>query len=309
MRGVVVKSTGSWYSVKIDNHQIIECRLKGKFKIDGIKNTNPLAVGDRVFIEQHDGDNVINEWEDRKNYIARESPKHEHARHIIAANLDQALLVATIAQPRTSTGFIDRFLVTATAYHIPTIILFNKADVYTPKDLQKLQEFQKIYAMAGVETMVTSTVTLQGIADLQLRLKEKTTLIAGHSGVGKSTLINQLSPSLNVRIGNISKKHEKGMHTTTYAEMLSLDFGGEIIDTPGIKEFGITDLMPEEIGQYFVEFQPIVSNCRFNNCQHYDEPNCAVMDAVENGTIHPERFKNYINILEDARKRPRYLMK
>ncbi len=309
MKGVVIKSTGSWYSVKTENGNILECRLKGRFKIEGIKNTNPLAVGDIVDIDISEVDTTIDSWEERKNYIARESPKHEHARHIIAANLDQAVLVATIHQPRTSTGFIDRFLLTAEAYHIPAFIVFNKADVYEKKELQKLKEYLSIYKMAGYETLVTSTVTKENLELLKEKLKNKTTLISGHSGVGKSTLINSISPKLNLRIGDISKKHEKGMHTTTYAEMHALDFGGNIIDTPGIKEFGISDLLPEEIGHYFKEFQPLITKCRFNNCLHYDEPNCAVIDAVEAGAIHPERFKNYINILEDAKKRPRYLIK
>jgi ribosome biogenesis GTPase len=309
MKGVVIKSTGSWYAVKTDAGNLIECRLKGRFKIDGIKNTNPLAVGDKVTIDTTEGDYTIDSWEERKNHIARESPKHEHARHIIAANVDQAVLVATIHQPRTSTGFIDRFLLTAEAFHIPAFIVFNKVDAYEKKELQKLKEYEAIYKMAGYETLVTSTVTKENLETLKEKLHNKTTLISGHSGVGKSTLVNSISPNLHLRIGDISKKHEKGMHTTTYAEMHELDFGGSIIDTPGIKEFGITDLLPEEIGQYYKEFQPLVSQCRFNNCLHYDEPDCAVIDAVEQGIIHPERFKNYINILEDAKKKPRHLIR
>ncbi len=308
MEGVVVKSTGSWYSVKTENGNVLECRLKGKFKLENLKTTNPIAVGDHVIVDTSDGDTVITDWYERKNYITRESPRHEHARHIIAANLDQACLVATISQPRTSTGFIDRFLITAEAFHIPAFIIINKQDVYAEKELKKQQELLNIYTMADYEVITASAITGLNMELLKEKLKDKVTLIAGHSGVGKSTLVNAISSSLKLKTGDISRKHEKGMHTTTFAEMHELDFGGNIIDTPGIKEFGIIDLLPEEVGQYFKEFQSYLSKCRFNNCLHYDEPDCAVMDAVEAGKIHPERFKNYINILEDSKKRPRYLM-
>jgi len=309
MKGVVTKSTGSWYSVKAETGNIIECRLKGKFKIDGLRNTNPLAVGDHVTLESSEGDTVIANWFDRKNYITRESPKHEHARHIIAANLDQACLIATVSQPRTSTGFIDRFLLTAEAYHIPAFIVFNKADLYSEKNLGKLNEMLLAYKMAGYETLVTSAAENKNLQALADKLKNKTTLLSGHSGVGKSTLVNCISPSLKLRIGEISRKHEKGMHTTTFAEMHDLDFGGSIIDTPGIKEFGITDMLPEEVGHYFKEFQPLIPQCKFNNCLHEEEPGCAVRQQLDAGNIHPERYINYLNILADSKTKPRYLIK
>jgi ribosome biogenesis GTPase / thiamine phosphate phosphatase len=309
MKGVVTKSTGSWYSVKTEEGNIIDCRLKGKFKIDGLKNTNPLAVGDHVNVDTSEGDTVIAEWLERKNYITRESPKHEHARHIIAANIDRACLVATVAQPRTSTGFIDRFLLTAEAYHIPAFIVFNKQDIFNAKELKKQEEMLRIYQMTGYETITTSSTTRENLDALTAKLKNKITLLAGHSGVGKSTLINAISPSLQLRMGEISRKHEKGMHTTTFAEMHELDFGGSIIDTPGIKEFGITDMLPEEVGHYFREFQPLIPQCKFNNCLHEEEPGCAVKQQLDAGKIHVERYINYLNILADAKSKPRYLIR
>jgi ribosome biogenesis GTPase len=309
MKGVVTKSTGSWYSVKTEAGNILECRLKGKFKIDGLKNTNPLAVGDNVIIDTSEGDTVISEWLERKNYITRESPKHEHARHIIAANLDQACLVATVSQPRTSTGFIDRFLLTAEAYHIPAFIVFNKQDIFNEKELKKQAEMLRMYKMAGYSALTTSLVTKENLDALTAKLKNKVTLLSGHSGVGKSTLINAISPSLDLRMGAISRKHEKGMHTTTFAEMHDLDFGGSIIDTPGIKEFGITDMLPEEVGHYFKEFQPLIPKCKFNNCLHEEEPGCAVRQQLDAGNIYPERYINYLNILADSKSKPRYLIR
>jgi ribosome biogenesis GTPase / thiamine phosphate phosphatase len=309
MKGIVTKSTGSWYSVKTEAGSYIECRLKGKFKIDGLKDTNPLAVGDNVIVSTIDGDTVITDGEERKNYITRESPRHEHARHIIAANIDQACLVATVAQPRTSTGFIDRFLLTAEAYHISAFVVFNKQDIFNEKEQKKQQQMFDIYKLTGYEIVATSVLTKENLALLTEKLKNKTTLLSGHSGVGKSTLINAISPSLNLRMGEISRKHEKGMHTTTFSEMHDLDFGGSIIDTPGIKEFGITDMLPEEVGHYFKEFQPLIPQCKFNNCLHEEEPGCMVKKHLDEGKIHPERYINYLNILADAKNKPRYLVR
>jgi ribosome biogenesis GTPase len=309
MKGVVTRSTGSWYSVKTEDGRIIECRLKGKFKIEGIKNTNPLAVGDHVLLDDSEGNVVITDWLKRKNYITRESPRHEHARHIIAANIDQACLVATVAQPRTSTGFIDRFLLTAEAYHIPAFIVFNKSDIYDKKEWNKLDQLLYVYQLAGYDTLIVSAHTSNNLEKLTERLKNKITLLSGHSGVGKSSLINRISPSLHLRVGEISRKYEKGIHTTTFAEMHDLDFGGSIIDTPGIKEFGITDMLPEEVSHYFREFQPLISRCKFNNCLHEEEPGCAVKQALYAGNIHPERYLNYLNILADTKSKPRYLIR
>jgi ribosome biogenesis GTPase len=309
MKAVVTKSTGNWYDVKTEDGSMMQCRLKGKFKIDGIRSTNPLAVGDYVMIDTVDGDTVITDWQPRHNYITRESPKHEHARHIIAANLDQACMVATVAQPRTSSGFIDRFLLTAEAFHIPAFVVFNKQDAFNEKEMKKQKELLLMYKMAGYETISTSIITKENLDTLTNKLKNKTTLLSGHSGVGKSTLINAISPSLDLRMGKISSKHEKGMHTTTFSEMHDLDFGGSIIDTPGIKEFGITDMLPEEVGHYFREFQPLIPQCKFNNCLHEEEPGCVVNKELEAGNIHPERYINYLNILADAKSKRRYLMK
>lgn len=309
MKGIVIKSTGSWYSVKTEQGTIVECRLKGKFKIDGLKFTNPLAVGDYVILDNSEGTPVIAQWQERKNYITRESPRHQHARHIIAANLDQACLIATITQPRTSTGFIDRFLLTAEAYHIPVFLVINKSDLFGKKERERLLELQQIYRIAGYDLLVTSVYARDSLDKLIDRLRNKTTLLAGHSGVGKSSLINAISPSLHLRVGAISHKHEKGIHTTTYAEMHELDFGGHIIDTPGIKEFGITDMLPEEVGHYFREFQALIPQCKFTNCLHEEEPGCAVKQQLEVGRIHPERYLNYLNILADTKDKPRYLIK
>ncbi|HWB64395.1 MAG TPA: ribosome small subunit-dependent GTPase A [Chitinophagales bacterium] len=303
MKGTVIKSTGSWYEVRAENSDIIKCRLKGVFRLDESKekDSNPVAVGDKVDIEKGDADDtwVINKIEPRHNYIVRSSPKHKGARQIIAANLDQVLLVVTMANPRTSTGFIDRFLLTAEAYHIPTIIVFNKQDMVDKKAQKKQDYVHDIYSSIGYETLFTSALKKQGLDELKELLKDKTTLLAGHSGVGKSTLLNALQPHLNLRTESISKITGKGMHTTTFAEMHPLDFGGDIIDTPGIREFGIKDFRPEEISHYYVEMREVLNNCKFNNCTHENEPGCAVRKAYEEGKISEERYANYLTILAD----------
>lgn len=309
MRAKIIKSTGSWYQAVNEEGLNIACRIKGKLKMDANKNTNPIAVGDWVHLEQSENDFVIENWEERKNMISRASPKHQHARHIIAANIDLALVLATISQPRTSTGFIDRFLLTAQAYHIPAVIVFNKTDCYGEKEILKLKEYRKIYEMCHYDTFEISVLQQHNIAPINELLQNKTTLIAGHSGVGKSSLINCLSQKMNLRTNSISIKYEKGKHTTTHAEMFALDQNTFIIDTPGIKEFGITDLMPEEIGGYFKEFLAFLPACKFHNCLHEEEPNCGIINAVMAGKIHVERYKNYLNILDDARKKPRYLIR
>lgn len=309
MKAKIIKSTGSWYQVVNESGAHIACRLKGKLKMDLNKNTNPLAVGDWVHLQKMDDDFVIEKWEERKNMISRESPKHQHARHIIAANVDLALIIATISQPRTSTGFIDRFLLTAQAYHIPTLIVFNKIDCYDENDKLKLKDYQEIYTMSGYSTHLISVAQRENLDKISALIQNKTTLLAGHSGVGKSSLINCLSQNLDLRTAAISEKYEKGKHTTTHAEMFALDAHTFIIDTPGIKEFGITDLMPEEIGDYFIEFLKFLPYCRFHNCLHEEEPECAVANAVGQGKIHYERYKNYLAILHDSRKKPRHLIR
>ena len=301
MIGVVVKSTGSWYQVKTQDGNYVQCRIKGKFRLEGIKHTNPIAVGDQVDYEietnneQHTG--VINKIHDRKNYIIRKSSNLSKQTHIIASNIDQALLVASLVQPQTSLGFIDRFIMTAEAYHIPTILIFNKADLYEGPLADILDETMSMYRKIGYQCLETSVVNGKNTEQLKLMLKDKTTLVAGHSGVGKSSLLNSISPGLNLKTGDISNFSQKGTHTTTFAEMFELSFGGNIIDTPGIKEFGIVDFNESEISHYFKEMRPYITKCRFNYCKHLNEPGCAVKEAVGNGEIAQERFESYINIL------------
>jgi ribosome biogenesis GTPase len=301
MRGIVVKSTGSWYQVKTQEGDFIKCRIKGKFRLEGIKHTNPIAVGDFVEYETEDNNQqntaVIHKIHDRKNYIIRKSSNLSKQTHIIASNIDQALLVAALVQPQTSLGFIDRFIMTAEAYHIPTIIIFNKADLYDGPLEEILQETMSIYMNIGYTCIETSVVSGKNTDKLKSTLKDKTTLVAGHSGVGKSSLLNHISPGLNLKTGDISNFSQKGIHTTTFAEMFDLSFGGSIIDTPGIKEFGIVDFNESEISHYFKEMRPYLTQCRFNNCKHLNEPGCAVKEAVKNGSIRQERYDSYMNIL------------
>jgi len=305
MKGVVIKSTGSWYEVKAENGEVIKCRLKGLFRLDESKDkdSNPIAVGDKVTINSAEGDDswMIEAIEPRENYIVRVSPKHKGARQIIAANLDQAMLIVTMANPRTSTGFIDRFLVTAEAYHIPTTLVFNKQDMLDEKSKKKQDWVADIYKKIGYNVLFVSAVQPETLAVVKAGLKDKTTLIAGHSGVGKSTLLNAIQPSLNLRTEQISKMHAKGMHTTTFAEMHFLDFGGAVIDTPGVKEFGILNFKTEEISHYFIEMREVLNNCKFNNCVHEKEPGCAVRQAYYDGKISEERYVNYLGILNDYR--------
>ena len=302
MKGVVLRSTGSWYHVRLDDGKRIDCRLKGKFRLDEEKVTNPVAVGDVVSVEFEAAEEtaVIEEIFPRKNYISRQSPRQKQARHIIAANLDQAFLIATVAQPRTSTGFIDRFLLTAEAYDIPAHIFFNKQDILKKKELQKQEWMAEIYKNIGYDVHLISALSASDANAVFELMKEKTTLLAGHSGVGKSTFINAIHPKANVKTGEISEYHQKGKHVTTFAEIFELPFGGYVIDTPGIKEFGLLDIVPNEVSHYFREMVPVVENCKFNNCLHVNEPKCAVKEAVVAGEISEERFKNYLNILADC---------
>jgi len=301
----IYKSTGSWYIAKTENDVIYNARIKGIFKIDDITSTNPVAVGDIVDIEPEDatGNNaVINHIHDRKNYIARSSPRHKKQHHIIASNLDQALVIITLKEPRTSQGFIDRCLVAAEAYHVPSIIVFNKTDIYKKKEWEIFEKLESIYTNIGYPVHKASMKTFEGLAELKEVLRDKITLFYGHSGTGKSTFINYLLPELELRTKEVSNWSGKGMHTTTFAEMFDLPFGGKIIDTPGIREFAINDMDRYELSHYFPEMRAILQECRFNNCLHIEEPGCAVKRAVEEGKIYPERYISYYNILETIEK-------
>lgn len=297
MTGIVTKSTGSRYLVRAENGKILDCVLKGKLRLDGRKTTNPVAVGDKVDIENEGEDTVISNIYPRKNYIIRKSINLSKQAQILASNLDQAILVATLVEPRTSLGFIDRFLITAEAYSIPAKIIFNKADILNEGLLKLQQEIIDIYSKIGYECIVVSGVNGKNLEKVKALLKNKTTLVSGHSGVGKSTLINAIEPTLNLKTGEISAAHSKGMHTTTFAELHELRFGGFIIDTPGIKELGLVEMKKEEVGHYFPEIRERMQGCKFNNCIHENEPNCAIKIAVEKGEISEERYHSYIGIL------------
>src|SRR4051812_17341817 len=301
MKALVYKSTGSWYLVKTQEGQAFNARIKGVFKIDEITSTNPVAVGDEVEIETEDGAEntaVITNINDRKNYIARTTPHRNWQRHIIASNIDQSLLFATLREPRTSQGFIDRFLVASEAFHVPAIIVFNKADLYRKKEMQQFDDLSKMYEAIGYNILLISMKENKGVDDLKNVLQNKTTLISGHSGVGKSTFINAIVPEVMLRTRDVSGWSGKGMHTTTFAEMFDLPFGGRIIDTPGLREFGITDISKEELSHYFPEMRKLINECQFNNCIHINEPGCAVKLAVEEEKISIERYISYSNILD-----------
>ncbi len=300
MEGLVTKSTGSWYMVRLHDGMRIPCTLKGKMRIKDIRTTSPVAVGDRVELDFNREENtgVIRNVLKRDNYIIRKSTKLSKASHIIAANIDQAFLIATLVLPRTSTGFIDRFLVTAEAYHIPAGIVFNKTDLYDGQLRQRHQELFSLYSSIGYRCFATSAVTGDGIGQLAEALKEKTTLFSGHSGVGKSAVINFLEPGLKLRTAEISAWHLKGVHTTTFAELIELSAGGFIIDTPGIREFGLIDFRKEEVAERFPEMRAIMHQCQFNNCTHVHEPRCAVKKALGEGKIDAGRYRNYLRILE-----------
>lgn len=301
IKGRVIRSTGSWYTVMSDDNILYECRLRGKYRLQGLRTTNPVAVGDLVYFKVEPGKDtaVIEKIEDRANVIVRKSTNLSKAAHIIASNLDQALLVVTIDQPRTSTGFIDRFLATAEAYHLHATLVINKIDLYTSAQMVELSKLRKVYETIGYQVLEVSAETGQNLDQLKALMKNKVSLFSGHSGVGKSALVNAIDTGLNVRIGDISAVHHKGKHTTTYAEMHPLSFGGWIIDTPGIKEFGLYDLEKETLAQRFPEMRNIMSECRFANCTHRSEPGCAIKLAVENGEIAAFRYKNYLNMMSD----------
>ena len=296
-KGVVIRSTGSWYSVRVSKDEIAEVRIKGKFRNAGIKTTNPIAVGDLVVYEEHDnGDGVINKILPRKNYIIRKSVNLSKQAHIIASNIDQAILIVTISSPATSTGFIDRFLVTAEAYHIPTIILFNKVDVYSDIELKELNELKQVYEDIGYKCHSISALNKGDTDKIGELLYNKVSLLSGHSGVGKSTLVNSIDSTLDLKTASVSTFHNKGKHTTTFAEMFELKNGGFIIDTPGIKGFGLVDFDKNDLSHYFIEFRDLITECKFNNCQHINEPKCRVLDALRSGEIAQSRYINYLTM-------------
>jgi ribosome biogenesis GTPase len=325
MKALVYKSTGSWYTVKDETGEFRNARMKGVFKIDEeITSTNPIAVGDEVEIQMEDENEntaIINEILPRRNYINRQSPRAKYQHHIIAANLDQSILVATLKEPRTSQGFIDRFLVASEMYHVPPFIVFNKSDLHRKKETEKYEQWKEMYEATGYKVFLISAINNEGIEEVKEELKDKITLISGHSGVGKSSLLNVIFPEMNLKTKDISGWSGKGQHTTTFAEMFDLPlpalpspklqrsgagqagFGGKIIDTPGMREFGLVDISKQELSHYFPEMRTRLNDCQFNNCLHINEPGCAIKEAVSKGEIHEDRFVSYYGILESIEER------
>jgi ribosome biogenesis GTPase len=302
MIGTVYKSTGSWYTVKKMNGKFYECRIKGRFRLEGIKSTNPIAVGDKVQFELETKNNtetgVIHRIEERTNYIVRKSVNLSKQTHIIAANIDQVFLLITIDNPQTFSSFIDRFLVTAEAYSVKPILLFNKIDTYDDEKLHEVKYLESIYRSIGYECIEISAATGYHIDKVKAMMEGKVSMFSGHSGVGKSTLVNAIEPSLELKTKEISEQHMQGQHTTTFAEMFDLSFDAKIIDTPGIKGFGVVDMEKEEVGDYFPEFFALKQDCKFNNCLHLKEPKCAVKEALENDEVSYSRYRSYLQILE-----------
>jgi ribosome biogenesis GTPase len=299
LRGLVIKNTGSWYTVLADDGQLLDCKIKGNFRLKGIRSTNPVAVGDRVVVDNPSGDSsFITEIEDRRNYIIRKSPNLSKQSHIIAANVDQALLMVTVNYPQTSTTFIDRFLASAEAYRVPVVLVFNKSDLLSEEERHYQEMMMTLYETIGYECRSVSAATGEGIDQLRALLEGKITLLSGNSGVGKSTLINQLVPGANLRTAEISDAHNTGMHTTTFSEMIPCA-DGWLIDTPGIKGFGTFDMEPEEICSYFKEIFHFSKDCRFSNCTHTHEPGCAVLKALEEHYIAESRYNSYLSMMED----------
>ena len=296
MHGLVIKNTGSWYTVLTDDGQLLQCKVKGNFRLKGIRSTNPVAVGDRVTV---DGEGWITDIDDRRNYIIRKSINLSKQSHIIAANVDQALLVVTVNYPQTSTTFIDRFLASAEAYRVPVILVFNKTDLLTDDEARYQQMLITLYQTVGYECRVISAETGEGVGELKTLLPGKITLLSGNSGVGKSTLINRLVPGVNLRTAEISDAHNTGQHTTTFSEMIPLEGGGWVVDTPGIKGFGTFDMEPEELTSYFKEIFRFSQDCRFSNCTHTHEPGCAVLKALEDHYISQSRYQSYLSMLND----------
>lgn len=300
MKGKVLQSTGSWYKIQCEDGHQRDARLKGKFKTAGLRFTNPVAVGDDVILHTDADEHglVITEVLARSNYIVRQSPRKKFHQHIIAANIDQALLIVSIRQPRTSLGFIDRFIIAAESFHIPVVIMINKVDLHRAKDEEVMKEWVHTYSSIGYPVHLTSIESGEGLEAVHQILKDKVTLVAGHSGVGKSSFINQLDRDLDIRVNAISDKYSKGRHTTTFATMHLLDDNIYIIDTPGIKEFGLSQIEPEELSGYFKEMNALTGSCKFNNCLHRDEPGCVIKEAVVRGDIAESRFMNYLQMLD-----------
>ena len=300
MKGFVIKNTGSWYSVRTDDGKVVECKIKGNFRLKGIRSTNPVAVGDHVEIAlNQEGTAFITHIDERRNYIIRKSQNLSKQSHIIAANVDQAFLIVTVNYPQTSTTFIDRFLASAEAYSVPVLLVFNKRDILSDDERHYQQSMVHLYETIGYECREISAATGEGVEGLHKLLKGKITLLSGNSGVGKSTLINQILPEANLRTAEISDAHNTGMHTTTFSEMLELPEGGYIIDTPGIKGFGTFDMEPEELTSYFREIFHFSKDCKFSNCTHTHEPGCAVLKALEDHYIAQSRYQSYLGMLED----------
>jgi len=301
MKALVYKSTGSWYVTKTADGKQYNARIKGVMKIDGITSTNPIAVGDEVEMDiENDLENstIITQIHDRRNYVARQSPHNKHQHHIVASNIAQSLLFATLKDPKTSQGFIDRFLVACEMYHVPAIIVFNKSDIYRQKELDKFEELKNIYEPIGYTVILASVHNNTGVEEIKSLLADKTTLLSGHSGVGKSTFINAIFPELQLKTQEVSDWSGKGMHTTTFAEMFDMSFGGKIIDTPGIRELGLVDVTRQELSGYFPEMRDRLNDCKYNNCLHINEPGCAIKKALLEGEIAEERYVSYYNILE-----------
>lgn len=299
-KGLVIKSTGKWYKIRMEDGEIVDAQIRGRFRIQGLKSTNPIAVGDHVTLEEEKDETwVIKTILDRKNYIIRKSVNLSKQSHIIASNIDQAFLFVTVDRPQTSYGFIDRFLVTAEAYKIPVVILINKMDDYDEFELEKAEEIEDIYTRIGYEVMKISALQESSVATLKNRFKGKVSMLGGHSGTGKSTLVNAISPGLDIKVMEVSSSHNKGQHTTTFAEMHELIDGGFIIDTPGIKGFGIVNIEKEELRMLFPEMMALLPECKFNNCRHLNEPKCAVLKAIEEGNVEETRYNSYLTMYED----------
>lgn len=297
--GTVVRSTGSWYQVRLEDGRVLDCRLRGKFRIKGIKTTNPVAVGDRVQVSVGEEDSNIQAIEPRRNYVLRKSVNLARRAHILCANIDQAIVLFTVDQPVTTLGYVDRLLVTCEAYHIPAVVLFNKVDVLDEAGKVKLAEFQELYARAGYEVEAISALDAEAAPKVKALLQDKVSFMVGRSGAGKSTTINLVEPDLDLKTGHISDNSGRGRHTTVFAEMFPLSFGGQIIDSPGFKEMVIFDFEKAELSHYFPEMRPHLNDCRFNNCIHVQEPGCAVKEAVENGEIAESRYHTYLNMLDE----------